>query len=155
MIKKFMFIFILNWIIIFLVSGCSISNNETYIYKGENQNWNVEYSIRFGPDNRDTAKRHLKISYKNDISELNKTKRLEYSYESSVASKKGTLEFDQPPNERIYTLNSSSNGAIERKDETIKVLITIDGKMELIELKFDADAKFDYLDFYMFFKFLI
>ncbi len=138
MIKRFLVIItIISIILILLVRGCSISNNVSLTYTGESVNWHAEYTVVpstpfFGKNSREVITKKLILTFKNDISQLSKIRNLEYSYESSVSKKKATIEF---PKEKIYTLQSQSNGAKESEDEIIKVFIVTDGKEELIELK--------------------
>ncbi|MCM1991381.1 hypothetical protein KDK92_16730 [Oceanirhabdus seepicola] len=138
---------ILIVIILLIVTGCSNKEviKHNYTYKGENELWTVEYKVNgtvtFTEKNGKTecesnSNKILTVNYKKDLSELSSVKHLEISYESSAGGGKSNLDFnDNPPNEKTYTLKSGGTGAIENKDEIIKVNITIDGKAQTIELK--------------------
>jgi hypothetical protein len=128
--------------------GCSKKDvvKHNYKYTGENELWSAEYKVNSTgiftekhrkvdyESNSDTT---LTVTYKKDLSELSSVKGIEISYKSSVKGGEITKEFsDAPPDEKSYTIKSSSKGAaIERKDEVIKVDINIDGNIQTIELK--------------------
>lgn len=131
-----------------IITGCSNKQviNHNYIYRGENEFWTAEYRVDavgiFKEDNGKTnykseSNTTLTVTYKKNLSELLSVKHLEISYESSAGGGKLTNNFDSThPIEKTYTLKSSGSGiAIEHKDETIKVNINIDGKIQTIELK--------------------
>ena len=64
-------------------------------------------------------------------------KHLEISYKTSAGGGKLTLDSDsgEPIMQKTFALSSgSSGGAIENRDEIIKVTISLDGKIENIEL---------------------
>ena len=130
---------------------CGCSNKEViehnYIYTGENENWTAEYTVtgvgifteKDGRTNYESEhKKRLEVTYKKDISNLALVKNLEISYETSVGGGSSTLYWDDDESimEKSFILSGvSRNGAIENKDETIKVSIDIDGNVEKIELK--------------------
>lgn len=138
---------ILIAILLFLVAGCSNKEvlKHNYTYKGENELWIAEYKVngtmfteKDGKiDYESKSNTTLTITYKKDLSELYSVKHLEISYKSSVGGGKLNINFnDNPPNKKTYTLKSSSTGgAIENKDELVKVSINLDGKIQIIELK--------------------
>ncbi|MDY2630569.1 MAG: hypothetical protein SOV85_04360 [Clostridium sp.] len=128
--KKIISIFII--FILLIITGCLNKNinQYNYSYKGKNEFWTAEYHIT---GNDTTCEKIFTITYNYDISQLSSIKRLEISYESSVANG-GIEEIVQP--EKSYTLKSTtSGGVIESKDEVIKVTINIDGHIQILELK--------------------
>lgn len=139
---------ILIVIIILIITGCSNKKviNHNYTYKGENELWTVEYKVngkstvteRDGKtDYESNAEKILTVSFKKNLSELSSVKHLAISFKSSAGSGSLNEDFDGNfPIKKTYTLKSSSNGgAIEVKDETIKVNINLDGRAQTIELK--------------------
>lgn len=139
---------ILIIIVLCIVAGCSNKEviKHNYTYKGENELWTAEYKVNStgtftekdsNTDYESNSNITLTITYKKDLSQLSSVKHLEISYESSAGGGNLNLNFDDnPPNEKTYTLKSSSTGgAIENKDEIVKVNINLDGKTQVIELK--------------------
>lgn len=135
-------------IVLLMLTGCANRQvvNHNYIYKGENECWIAEYKVNgtgiFTEKNHKTEYESnkndiLTVTYKKDLKELSSVKNLEISYESSAGGGRLNLSFDdKSPYEKTYTLKSGGRGgAIEHKDETIKVSISLDGKTEIIELK--------------------
>lgn len=134
-------------IILLIITGCSNKQviKHNYTYKGENELWTAEYKVNgtgtFTEKNGKTeyesnSNKTLIVNYRKDLSELSSVKHLEISYESSAGGGESNLDFDNPPNEKTYMLKSGGRGgAIENKDEIIKVNIAIDGKARTIELK--------------------
>lgn len=135
-------------IIILIITGCSnrevIKHN--YTYKGENEFWIAEYNVNATgtfteKDNKTSyeskSRKVLTVTYKRDLSELSSVTHLEISYKSSVQGGNITEDYDnESPSEKTYTIKSSStNGAIENKDEVIKVTINLDGNIQTIDLK--------------------
>jgi len=145
MVRKANIILIL--LMLFIVAGCSNKEviKHNYTYTGENELWTAEYKVNgtgtfTQKDNKtlyqSNSNSTLTINYKKDLSELSSVKHIEISFESSARAGKLNLNFDDnPPNEKTYMLKSSSGGAIENKDEIIKVTIGLDGKTQVIELK--------------------
>jgi murein tripeptide amidase MpaA len=127
--------FIVVSVLLLALSGCSQKDMEKqYKYTGENENWSVEYKVT---STDSTAERSFVANYKGDISQLEKAKHLEISYESTAGGGKLTRDFNgNPPDKKTYTLTSiTEGGAMESRDETIYVTIEIDGKAEKLELK--------------------
>ena len=132
-----------------IITACSNKEviKHNYIYKGENELWTAEYKMNgtgtFTEKSDKTAYESesnttFTITYKNNISELSSVKHLEISYESTAGGGNLTSNFDNnnPLNQKTYILKGGGRGtSIERKDETIKVNITLDGKIQTIELK--------------------
>lgn len=140
---------ILIFIVLLILTGCSNREviNHNYTYKGENEFWTVEYKVTgtgiFNERNNKTeyesnSSKTLTVSYRKNLSDLSSVKYLEISYESSAGGGKLTENFDKnhPISEKTYMVKSSAiGGAIENKNEIIKVNINMDGKVETIELK--------------------
>lgn len=139
------------YIILILLFAIGCSNNDgmkhNYTYKGENNFWTAEYKVdatdafhKKGSKDSSESRSNttFTITYKKNLSELSSIKHMEISYESSVNSQKITNNFDKNNklNKKTYILKSDSKGTdIEGKDETIKALINLDGKIQTIELK--------------------
>jgi hypothetical protein len=132
-----------------IVTGCSNKEviKHNYTYKGENELWTAEYKVngigKFTKkdgitDYKSNSDEVLTITYKKELSEIASVKHLEISYESSAGGGTLTNNYDKnnPLSQKTYTLKSSCvGGAIETKDEIIKVNINLDGKTQTIELK--------------------
>lgn len=130
-----------------LISGCSNRevNEYHYTYRGENDLWSAECKVDatvefFKVDNVLNAKSYkehiLTVTYKNDVSDLSKVKKMIISYNTSTGGSSLTQEFDdKPPTKNTYTLKSrSTTTSIENKGEIIKVDINIDGQIQTLEL---------------------
>lgn len=135
---------ILVTIMLFLIVGCS--NKEVirydYTYRGENEFWTAEYKVKgtatfTEKDNKTSyegnGSKILTVTYKKDISELSSVKHLEISYKSRKVAY--DLDDNETMDQKTFTLKSNNVGAIENKDEIIKVNINIDGETQTIELK--------------------
>lgn len=137
-------IILITIIMLFMITGCSNKDviKHNYTYKGENEFWTAQYKVNstgtftkrddklhYEGNSRDT----FTVTYKKNISELSSVKHLEISYKSSVGS--GSIG-QNSPRKKTYTMTSSgTGGAIDDKDEVIKVTINLDGKIQTIELK--------------------
>lgn len=139
---------ILIIILLFIIVGCSNQKviRHNYTYKGENELWTAEYKVNgtgifTEKDNKTSYESSsndiLTVTYKNDISELSSVKHLEISYRSSAGGGGITEDYNEGSTaEKTYTIKSGgTGGAIENKDEIIKVIINLDGKIQTIELK--------------------
>lgn len=135
-------------LLILIISGCTNKEiiRHDYVYKGENESWSAELKVngtgvfteKDGRTKYDSSdERVFTVTYKKDLSHLSSVKHLEISYGSSAGAGKLGEDFkDGPPNEKTYVLKSGSKGgAIENKDEVIKVTVNLDGKIEKIELR--------------------
>ncbi|MEQ8198655.1 MAG: hypothetical protein ABRQ27_11720 [Clostridiaceae bacterium] len=144
--RKIIGLFII--IVLLIFTGCSSKQTieHNYTYKGENEFWSAEYMVNgtgtFTEKNGITeyesnCNKTFRITYKKDLSQLSSVKHMELSYESSTGAGKITEDYnDGPPSEKTYTMKSGGkNGAIEKKDEVIKVTINLDGEIQTIELK--------------------
>jgi hypothetical protein len=137
---------ILIIMLLLIITGCTKREDidHNYVYKGENEFWSAEYRVNgtstFTEKNGKTeydsnANNVFTITYKKEISQLSAVKHMEILYKSSVAGGKITVN-DGEAKEKSYTTKSGgTGGAIENKDEVIKVTINLDGKLETIELK--------------------
>jgi hypothetical protein len=141
-------VYVLITVILLIITGCSRKEEirHNYIYKGENELWSAELKVngkstfteKSGKTEYDSSSEKLFIvTYKKDLTQLSSVKHLEISYETSAGGGKVTVDFtDGPPSKKTYTMNSGSRGgAIENKDEVIKVTINLDGKIQTVELK--------------------
>lgn len=129
------------------LSGCAkkvVLHNYTFI--GENDYWKADYRVNgsgtFTEKNGRTeynsnSEKQLTVTYKKDLSDLSSLKQLQISFQSSASGGTLTRSFDDgPTSQKTFTLKSSSmGGAIESKDEIIKVNIDQDGEIQTIELK--------------------
>jgi hypothetical protein len=140
---------ILLALILLTVSGCSKKDvvKHNYIFKGGNEFWSAEYEVngtvtftdKDGKLRAESKSNHiLTVTYKKELSDLDSIKNLEISYESTAGGGKLAGEFnnDNPLDKKTFTMKSmSKGGAIENKDELIKVKINIDGYIQAFELK--------------------
>ena len=128
--------------------GCSKKDiiYHNYTYKGESELWTAEYKVKGKgtftevkgkteyESEADTA---LTVVFKKDISELASVKYLKISYKSSSSAGEIEKNFNNDKDiEKSYNIKTSSEGgAIESKDEIIKVSIQMDDEIQTIELK--------------------
>jgi hypothetical protein len=139
---------ILIALLILIITGCASMETirHDYVFKGENESWSAELKVKgtgtfSEKDGRikydSSCDKVFTVTYNKDLSQLSSVKRLEISYESSAGAGKLVEDFKSaPPNEKTYVMKSGSKGgAIENKDEVIKVSINLDGKIEVIELR--------------------
>lgn len=130
------------------VIGCSKKEviKHNYVFTGENELWEAEYKVDAtgtfteNGDNTEyttSTENTLTVTYKKDITELASVKKLEISYQSSAGGGGIAADFnDNPPSEKTYVVRGSSKGgAIENREEVVKVNITLDGKTQVIEIK--------------------
>jgi hypothetical protein len=136
--RKNAFLFLTVILAMLSFSGCSdkvIDYNNTFF--GQTDRWKAEIKItgqgRFHQVG-DTLQydghtdRKFTLTYLGDLKELSNVKKIVYSYKSSAGDGGGTEEYnDSPPSSKVFTLNSSSNGASETADETIHVIVELDG----------------------------
>lgn len=120
-------------------------NKISHIYKGQNKNWVAQYEVN-GTETfknkkstlsyKNDVKNVLMVSYKGNLSRINKAKHIEISYKSSAGGGVKSEDLDGQSTPKTFTLKSiGQNGAIENKDEVIEVVINLDGKIETLELK--------------------
>jgi hypothetical protein len=140
---------ILIAIVLLILTGCSNREviNHNYTYKGENEFWTVEYKVTgtgifTGKGNKTeyeaNSNQTLTVSYRKNLLDLSSVKHLEISYKSSSGGGKLIEDFDEnhPLNQKTYTFKTfTRGGAIENKNEIIKVNINLDGNVQTIELK--------------------
>lgn len=142
---------ILIVIVLLILTGCSNRKviNYNYTYKGENEFWTAEYKVTgtgiFTEQSSKTeyesnSNQTLTVNYRKNLSDLSSVKYLEISYKSDSGGGKLTEYFDenQPLNQKTFTFKTfTGGGAIEKKNEIIKVNINLDGNVQTIELKND------------------
>jgi hypothetical protein len=128
-----------------LFSGCGqhgriISHNMTFT--GGNDKWKAEYKItgqgefyQNGDtlDYRSNDDKVFTLTFRGDLTELSSVKHFSYTYTSSASG--GGASLDAPPDKNALVSHSSGNGAVESKDETISVVINIDGKQTSFDMK--------------------
>jgi len=130
--------------LLLIIIGCSNKKviKYDYIYRGENESWTAEYKINgtatfTEKDNKtsyeDNGGKVLTVTYKGDISELSSVKHFEISYKGEGLVY--DIGDDDSLNQKTFTLESEGLGAVEDKDEIIKVNINMDGQTQTIELK--------------------
>ncbi len=132
-----------------LLTGCFNREveNYNYLYKGENASWTAEYAVNgTGIWTKTNGKLHydndiekvFTITYKGNISELANVRHLEIAYETTAGGGRQTEDYDSsnPISEKTFKFRSRSQGvAVGRKDQTIKVTITLDNDVQSLELK--------------------
>jgi hypothetical protein len=119
---------ILASIFLLVLYGCSITKN-SYMYKGENETWTVQYKVTFNEGKYNSS---FIATFKGDTSQLSPEKNIIISYQSTASGGTIIKKF----NEQTYTFTSSGEGgAIENNNEVMNVTINIDGKIQTIELK--------------------
>ncbi|MBP1948988.1 hypothetical protein [Virgibacillus litoralis] len=116
-----------------------IEHNYTFV--GESENWKAEYRVKgqevFYEEN-DTfeydseSKSQLKLTYKGDLNELSLVRSLEFNYEAPLNGGGKGLEFDKPPEQKVFT--HSSNDLVS-EDAVIDVNVQWDENKEEFTLK--------------------
>lgn len=145
--KKLIGILIIT--ILFILVGCSKDEitKHDYTYKGENDLWTAEYNvkgqsgfIKKGDRQIHTSDSNSKltVTYKKDLADLPLVKNFNISYKSSVHDMTNTTKFDKNTalDKKTFIIeDTSKDSPIEKKDETIKVTIDIDGNTQTLDLK--------------------
>ncbi len=142
------------FVLVMVLSSCSHHKDDSLdtnteknklIFEGENDNWEANFKIDVSEEilkkkgelkYNSYHKKTLTVKYKGDINDLSSIKNMVIQYKSSVG--KGTLDedfIDNPINEKVFTITSKGNGAVESKDEIIEVYIILDGNKQTIKLK--------------------
>ncbi|MFD1040534.1 hypothetical protein ACFQ3N_19335 [Virgibacillus byunsanensis] len=116
-----------------------------YTYVGESENWTAEFEFEgketfYEEDgtNKYNAEHNSRfvLTYKGDLSELSALEKIRYGYETpSNATEIGTT-FDEPPSEKIFTINDSGS-SIVYEDSVIEATVEWGGEKETFELKND------------------
>lgn len=148
---------VLFFLSLFLLTGCSekdrTENNiieHKYTFSGENELWTAdlkeegkeyhtedEYGLHYSSECSEVCT----ITYKNDVSELSDAKKLKISYENSTGG--GSLSTERVTR-KTYTIQSSgrthstqsfsANSDFIKQDETILVMVELDGDIQTFEL---------------------
>ncbi|WP_240508100.1 membrane lipoprotein lipid attachment site-containing protein [Virgibacillus indicus] len=128
-----------------VLTACSGEENQyDYIFTGESEHWEAEYSFSgteiwgeedgtttYSNENRD----EFVLTYKGTLKELSSLESLEYSYDTSAGGGSGTREFDEPPKEVTFKSGGSTgNGAKVNDDEVIQVKVKWNDYEESFEL---------------------
>jgi hypothetical protein len=104
-----------------ITSGCSydITAGNSQELQGENENWTVDYTIKFTTiyhhsDEKVYAesmkKKKITVTYKKDLSGLFSVRHMETSYQDSFGGKgKTTEEYDAPPTDKQFQVGSSAS----------------------------------------------
>lgn len=148
-----LFVFLITVAMMMTIGGCSSSDKKVikhdYLFKGENENWQAEYhldatEVFYREDGilkyDNEAEKKLTISYKKDIAELASVKEVEISYKTRTGGGYLSEEYsgDDFLEKGTFVLKSGGKGgALENKEDIIKVEINLDGKVETIELVTD------------------
>ena len=127
-----------------LLTACSETTNNNYIFSGESEHWEAEYTYN-GTEkwvekdgqrtysNEDNTRFILK--YKGPLDELSSLQKIEYSYETNSSRGSGTEEFTEPPSSGIFSSSGSSKGGAKvSEDEVIKVHVKWNDFEEEFEL---------------------
>lgn len=113
---------------------------KTLTYEGRNENWSallvVDVDIITSPEGepffqKKEYTKKFEVTYLGELSDLERIKTLELSYESLVGGAgKSVYNFDQPPTEKTFVHSGGGSGAIPLEDEKIPVVIKVDDEAE-------------------------
>ncbi|WP_244834659.1 hypothetical protein [Clostridium sp. BJN0001] len=131
--KKILSSLLIIFALISSISGCTSKNKSQYNYKGENENWYAEYTVS-KLNNRKTRK--LTLTYKGNLSDLQSSKCLKYSYKTDINHGEGEIYLDPSIDSKKFTheVYSESSNIIIKKASSVSVVISLDDKSESIEL---------------------
>jgi len=135
---------------ILTVSGCDSKDKDVikhnYTYTGENEHWTGIFTFDATEvfqtidgvltyDNQSNSS--LTVTYKGELTDLTKVKKVEISYKSSKISGKLVNNYDsnQPITSKEFNLLSGGTGsALLDQDEIIKIEMNIDGTIDAFAL---------------------
>lgn len=127
-----------------LLTACSETTHNDYIFSEESEHWEAEYSYKgtekWGGKNESITYSNedgyeFVLKYKGSLEELSSLQKLEYSYETNSSGGDSTKEFTEPPSTVTFSSSGSGKGGAKvREDEVIKVNIKWDDFEESFEL---------------------
>ncbi|ARJ39378.1 hypothetical protein SporoP8_11135 [Sporosarcina ureae] len=127
-----------------LLTACSETTNNDYIFIGESEHWEAEYTYNGTEkwEEKDGQKAisnedHFRfiLTYKGPLKELSSLQKIEYSFETNSGQGSGTKEFTAPPSSRTFSSSGGSKGGAKvEEDEVIKVHVKWDDLEESFEL---------------------
>lgn len=113
-------------LVLFILGACS--NEQSFILKGESENWSGVYN-GYTYDNSN-EKSELTLSYKGDYSEIKGN--IKYEYETDGGGGEG----DVSPLEKPIKVNVSCGGcAVNNKDDVMTVTVSWNNKSETFKLQ--------------------
>lgn len=139
---KVIFLLIIICILSVIISGCTTDNNivkQDFNLKGENINWIIEYKGHSkGEFYKEKGKLNYKeksdgmltVTFKGKLSDLTSVREIEYEFVNGG----GKISFDHAPDSTIFRFNKGLSATTD-ENITKKVVIIIDGKKEIIEMK--------------------
>ena len=125
-----------------------LSNKETvrhdYLFTGESEHWQGEY-VHKGTDIWREKNKQITLSsesnytmrliYKGALSELASVKKMSYTYKAPHGNGSHTMEFDEPPTNKIYTdSGASTSSATINTDEVVEITVKWDTFEESFKL---------------------
>jgi hypothetical protein len=129
---------------IMLLTACSETTNNDYIFSGESESWEAEFTYngteiwkeKNGIKTYTNEDRHrFVLKYKGSLEELSSLQELQYSYETNFSSQNKTEQFTEPLQTVIFSNTGASNGTAKvSEDEVIKVNVKWDDSEESFEL---------------------
>jgi hypothetical protein len=127
-----------------LLTACSETTNNDYIFSGESESWEAEFTYngteiwkeKNGIKTYTNEDRHrFVLKYKGSLEELSSLQELQYSYETNFSSQNKTEQFTEPLQTVIFSNTGASNGTAKvSEDEVIKVNVKWDDSEESFEL---------------------
>lgn len=127
-----------------LLTACSETTNNNYIFSGESEHWEAEYTYNGIEkwEEKDEQKTYSNedefrfiVKYKGSLEELSSLKKLEYAYETKSSKGSSTEEFTEPPSSEMFSSSGSSKGGAKiAEDEVINVHVKWDSFEESFEL---------------------
>ncbi|MEF9952661.1 MAG: hypothetical protein RR898_06835 [Clostridium sp.] len=147
--KKVIVIFMVMLMITLV--GCSSKEvkEESRVFKGENENWRAEYKsdLKLSTTDKNNitdwkgeTKYKLVVTYKKDTASLSKVKKLIIFCETPISSCRHEEDYSEsrPLNEKSFVLSGGSSSLnIEKKSDILKLTITRDDTVEIIDLVLD------------------
>ena len=129
---------------IMLLTACSETTNNDYIFSGESENWEAEFTYngteiwkeKNGIKTYTNEDRHwFVLKYKGSLEELSSLQELQYSYETNFSSQKKIEQFTEPLQTVIFSNTGASKGTAKVSEgEVIKVNVKWDDSEESFEL---------------------
>ncbi|MDW0117551.1 hypothetical protein QTL97_11435 [Sporosarcina thermotolerans] len=129
---------------ILILTACSETTHNDYLFSGESKHWEAEYTYNgketWGEKDgqRTYSNEHdfrFILKYKGSLEELSSLQKLEYYYETNSGHGSGTEVFTEPPLSGIFSASGSSiGGGKVHEDAVIKVHVKWDDFEESFEL---------------------
>lgn len=140
-------VFFLLMILLLIFAGCGNKDKSKYsfVFQGGSKDWvgvarydiTEKFTKKEGVLNyKNEENKCIKVIYRHKLSDLLNAKKISIAYKSNSKSGKLSEEIDKTLKSKIFTIKGGcKNTTIIRKDETIRVTVTLDGKKQTFQLK--------------------